>query len=409
MTRLIIGLDPHKRSMTIEVINDREQVLGQGRYSTDTSGYQAMLAAGRRHAGRVWAVEGCGGIGRHVAQRLVADGETVWDIPAKLAAKARVFDTGHGRKTDPHDAHHIAVTALRTPNLRQVSADDTTVALRLLADRRDQLGVTRTETVSRLHHLLLELIPGGAKKNLTTRQARALLDGVTTTAGDIAAATRHQLAGELIDELATLDAKMKTATKQLAALLAATGTGLTSLNGIATSGAARLIGDIGDIRRFPSRGHFATWNGTAPVDVSSGDNQHHRLNRAGNRRINRTLHIMAIAQLRYNTPGRAYYQRKRTEGKTAMEAMRALKRRLSDAVYRQMTEDAATGTGPGGHTGATLTSSAADPNPKTGTSDKSQPEPATTNSKHQHLDRGVPGAAVRTPHPAATQVLGFFS
>lgn len=381
MTRLIIGLDPHKRSATIEVINDREQVLGQGRYSTDTGGYQAMLAAGRRHAGRVWAVEGCNGIGRHVAQRLVADGETVWDVPAKLAAKARVFDTGHGRKTDPHDAHHIAVTALRTPNLRQVSADDTTVALRLLADRRDQLGVTRTETVSRLHQLLLELIPGGAKKNLTTRQARALLDGVTTTVGDIAAATRHQLAGELVDELVALDAKMKTATKQLAAVLAATGTGLTNLNGIATSGAARLLGDIGDIRRFPSRGHFATWNGTAPLDVSSGDNQHHRLNRAGNRRINRTLHIMAIAQLRYDTPGRAYYQRKRAEGKTAMEAMRALKRRLSDTVYRQMIKDAATGTGPGGHTGATLTSSAADPNPKTDTSDKSQPEPATTNPK----------------------------
>jgi transposase len=283
---MIIGVDPHKRSATIEVIDGREQVLGRGRYGTDTGGYQAMLAAGRRHGDRVWAVEGCNGIGRHVAQRLVADGETVLDVPAKLAAKARVFDTGHGRKTDPHDAHHIAVTALRTPNLRQVSADDTTVALRLLADRRDQLGAARTETVSRLHHLLLELIPGGAKKNLTTGQARALLAGVTTPDGDITATVRYQLAGELVDELVALDAKMKTATKQLNAVLATTGTGLTSLNGIGTSGAARLLADIGDIRRFPSRGHFATWNGTAPIDVSSGDNQHHRLNRAGNRRIN---------------------------------------------------------------------------------------------------------------------------
>ncbi|MBU2671058.1 IS110 family transposase [Actinoplanes bogorensis] len=384
MTRLIIGVDPHKQSATIEVINDRETVLGQGRYGTDTSGYAAMLAAGRRHRERVWAVEGCNGIGRHIAQRLITDGETVIDVPAKLAAKTRNFDTGHGRKTDPHDAHHIAVTALRTPNLRQITPDDTTTALRLLADRRDQLGVTRTDTVTRLHQLLLELIPGGAKKNLSTTQARTLLDTVSITADNIVAATRLQLATELVDELTTLDAKMKTATKQLTTLLATTSSQLTSLNGIATSGAARLLGDIGDINRFPTRGHFATWNGTAPIDVSSGDNHHHRLNRAGNRRINRTLHIMAIAQLRYDTPGRAYYQRKRAEGKTAMEAMRALKRRLSDTVYRQMTTDVThttQATGPGGHTGATLNSSAADPNPRTSTSEKSQPEPANHQPK----------------------------
>lgn len=385
MARVIIGLDPHKRSATIDVINDHEHVLARGRYSTDTSGYQAMLAAGRRYDDRVWAVEGCNGIGRHIAQRLITDRETVWDVPAKLAAKARVFDTGHGRKTDPHDAHHIAVTALRTPTLRQATADDTTTVLRLLADRRDQLGVTRTETVSRLHQLLLELIPGGAKKNLTTRQARTLLDTVTVTTGDIVTATRHQLARDLIDELTALDTTMKATTKQLATVLAGTNTTLTTLHGVATSGAARLLGDIGDIRRFPSRGHFATWNGTAPIDVSSGDNHHHRLNRAGNRRINRTLHIMAIAQLRYDTPGRAYYQRKRGEGKTAMEAMRALKRRLSDTVYRQMITDATTApqtaTGPGGHTGATLNSSAADPNPQIDTSEKSQPGPANHHPK----------------------------
>src|SRR4029453_11365919 len=140
MTRLIIGLDPHKRSATIEVINDREQVLGHGRYSTDTGGYQAMLAAGRRHAGREWAVEGCKGIGRHIAQRLVADGETVVDVPPKLSARARVFDTGHGRKTDPADAHSVAVAALRAKGLRHIIADDETVVLRLLVDRRNELG-----------------------------------------------------------------------------------------------------------------------------------------------------------------------------------------------------------------------------------------------------------------------------
>ena len=140
MGQVIIGVDPHKRSATIEVIDQRERVQGKGRFGTDSEGYQAMLAAGRGHPDRIWAVEGCSGIGRHVAQRLVADGETVVDVPAKLSARAKVFSTGQGRKTDPVDAHSVAVVALRTPDLRQVTVDDTTVALRLLVDRRDQLG-----------------------------------------------------------------------------------------------------------------------------------------------------------------------------------------------------------------------------------------------------------------------------
>uniref|UniRef100_UPI001904B466 IS110 family transposase n=1 Tax=Micromonospora coerulea TaxID=47856 RepID=UPI001904B466 len=114
MAQVIIGVDPHKRSATIEIINTREKTLGQGRFGTDRDGYQAMLSAGRRHKDRLWAVEGCNGIGRHVAQRLVADGETVVDVPAKLSARARVFATGQGRKTDPVDARSVAVVALRT-------------------------------------------------------------------------------------------------------------------------------------------------------------------------------------------------------------------------------------------------------------------------------------------------------
>ncbi|WP_243715176.1 IS110 family transposase [Micromonospora sp. KC207] len=175
MGQVIIGVDPHKRSATIEVIDHRERVLGNGRFGTDRDGYRAMLSAGRKHTDRLWAVEGCNGIGRHVAQRLVADGETVLDVPAKLSARARVFSTGQGREIDPADAHSVAVVALRTPGLRQVVIDDTTVALRLLVDRRDQLGRARTEIVSRLHHLLLELVPGGAKKFLSAPSGLATL------------------------------------------------------------------------------------------------------------------------------------------------------------------------------------------------------------------------------------------
>jgi transposase len=304
----------------------------------------------------------------------------VVDVPAKLSARARVFATGQGRKTDPVDARSVAVVALRTPGLRQVVVDDTTVALRLLVDRRDQLGRTRTEIVSRLHHLLLELVPGGAKQFLSAQQARALLN--TVRPRDVVGKTRRWLASELLHELVTIDKKIKIANQELTDLVASTGSRLQDLHGIGPSGAARLLGDIGDIARFASRAHFASWNGTAPIDASSGDQHRHRLSRAGNRRINRALHIMAIVQLRHDTEGRRYYRRKLPAGKTPMEALRALKRRLSDVVYRQMVADAKRlETGPGGHAGATLKSSAADLNPMVDTSEKSLPGPATPQPK----------------------------
>lgn len=374
--RVVIGMDPHKRSATIEVVDERERVLGQGRFGTDRDGYRAMLAAGRAHPDRVWAVEGCNGIGRHIAQRLVADGELVVDVPAKLSARARVFSTGQGRKTDPVDAHSVALVGLRSTGLRVIAVDDATVALRLLVDRRDELGVARSQTINRIHRLLLELLPGGAKKFLSADQAKALL--ATVRPRDVAGRTRRRLTAELIGELVVIDKRIKTADRELRELIAATGSTLLELHGIGPSGAARLLGDVGDITRFADKARFASWNGTAPIDASSGDQNRHRLSRAGNRRINRVLHIMAIVALRNDTEGRRYYDRKVASGKTNMEALRCLKRRLSDIVYTQMRDDARRqAASPGGHPGATLQSSAADSHPDIDTSDQSLPGPAT--------------------------------
>ena len=379
MGRVVIGMDPHKSSATIEIINDREKVLDTGRYGTDTAGYRSMLAAGRKHRDRVWAVEGCNGIGRHLAQRLVADGEPVVDVPAKLSARARVFSTGQGRKTDPVDAHSVALVGLRSQGLRTISADDATVALRLLIDRREQLGVTRVQVINRIHRLLLELLPGGAKKHLSVAQAKELLGKVRPR--DIAGKTRRRLTAELIVDLTSLDAKIKAADKELHQLISTTGSTLRDLHGIGPANAARLLGDVGDITRFADKARFASWNGTAPLDASSGDQHRHRLSRAGNRRINRVLHIMAVVQLRTDTEGRRYYDRKVAAGKTNMEAMRCLKRRLSDIVYKQMRDDAQSiATGPGGHVGAATGSSAVDSNPDVDASEKSCPGPVTTNA-----------------------------
>jgi transposase len=190
----------------------------------------------------------------------------------------------------------------------------------------------------------------------------------------------RRVAAELVSDLERICQRKKAADKELSALLRATATTLTGLNGIGPSGAARLLIEAGDITRFPSRSHFASWNGTAPIDASSGDQVRHRLSRAGNRQINRTLHIMAVVQLRHrDSQGRAYFDRKVAAGKTPREAMRCLKRRLSDIVYHQMILDArATQAGPGGHMGTATGSSAAGSHPGTGTSEKSLPGPATT-------------------------------
>jgi transposase len=376
--RVVIGMDPHKRSATIEVMTADESVVGGGRFGTDREGYAAMVRYARQWPDRVWAIEGCAGIGKHIAVRLLARGEDVVDVPPKLSARARVFATGQGRKTDATDAHSVALVGTRMTGLRPVVDDAQLAVLRILVDRRRSLGEEHTRKVSQLHQLLLELVPGGAKRDLSAAQAKALLAKVRPR--DIAGKTRRRVAAELVADLERIYARKKAANKELTDLLAATGTTLLDLHGIGPTGAARLLVEVGDITRFPTKAHFASWNGTAPIDASSGDQVRHRLSRAGNRQINRVLHTMARVQLRNPTPGRGYYERKRADGKAPMEAMRCVKRRLSDIVYQQMLNDAvrSAGTGPGGQRGHDSDSSATGSHPHTGSSDKSLPGPAAT-------------------------------
>jgi transposase len=273
---VIIGMDPHKRSATIEIVNERALVLAAGRFGTDKAGYAEMLAAGREFPGRTW--------------------------------------------------------------------------VGMLADRRDELGRARTQTVNRLHRLLLELFPGGAQRFLSAQQARAMI--ATILPRDLPGKTRRRLAAELIGELETIGKKLKILKKELTGLVTARGSTLLELHGIGPSSAARLLADAGDIHRFASRDRFASWNGTAPLDASSGSQQRHRLSRAGNRRINRALHIMAVVQLRNQTRGRACYDARKARAMPSMMAMRALKRRLSNVVFARMLAARKTGrSGPGRATG----------------------------------------------------------
>ena len=182
-------------------------------------------------------------------------------------------------------------------------------------------------------------------------------------------------------ELVAVETKIKKSTAELKAIVLARGSRLMDLHGVGPVVAARILADVGDVSRFADRNRFASWTGTAPLDASSGEQNRHRLSRAGNRRMNHMIHIAAISQIRLDTDGRAYYRRKLAEGKRPLEAIRCLKRRISDAIYRQLLADATRdeGADPGGHCGASLNSSAADSHPL-----------------HRHFGSATPGPAEKT-------------
>ncbi len=389
LDRVLIGVDPHKESVTIEARDSREVLRARGRFETSSVGYRGLMRFTRQWPERVWAVEGANGIGRPFALRLVADGERVLDVPAKLAARARVFDTGQGRKTDATDAHAIVLVALRDKSLRELSVDPDLQVLRLLCDRRDELSRAHAQGLNRMHRLFLELMPGGAPVKQSVDQYKRLL--ATVRPRDQVGKARRRMAAEELADLVRLDAKLKLMKGELRAAVEAIGSHLMDINGIGPAGAARILADVGDVARFPDRNHFASWTGTAPIDASSGEHVRHRLSRAGNRRLNHVLYMAQLVQLRNDTEGRAYYRRKLSQGKTSMEAMRCLRRRLSDVVYRQLVADAKARTlsdraelaraasdraDPGGHSGTTLQSSVTDLTPDIGSSDKPLPGPA---------------------------------
>ena len=340
MSRVIVGVDPHKKSVTIEAVDEHGLVLARGRYGTDTASYRTMVKYVRAQwPEHRWAVEGAHGVGRPLAQRLLAQGEVVVDVSAKLAARVRVFDTGNARKTDATDAHAVAMVALRTSGLRQLAFDEELLALRLLTDRRDELAKLRVQTVNRLHRLLTELIPGGAnKRDLSALQAKRLL--ATVKPRSLLRKTIRRMAVEEVADLVAVDAKLKAIKKELKAAVLARGSHLMDLFGVGPAVAARVLADVGDVARFPDRNHFASWTGTAPLDASSGEQIRHRLSRAGNRRMNHVIHIAAIVQIRHDTEGRAYYRRKLDrvqdpDGSAALPQTPDLRRGLPPARRRR--------------------------------------------------------------------------
>jgi transposase len=286
---------------------------------------------------RRWAVENAKGPGRDLAQRLLGAGELVIDVPAKLSTRVRLLATGTPHKTDPADAHAVAVAAVQAGSLRSPVPEDHTTVLRLLSDRRDELVRQRTQGLNRLHVLVAALVPGRHRGKLSPATATMLLQELRPTRS--ADQARLLLARDLLDELTALTTRITRLDQELRSTLTATTTTLTELVGISTVLAAKILGRVRSVWRFPTAASFAAYCGTAPIEASSGDRVRHRLARTGDRQLNYALHVMAITQLRMHPPAKAYYARKRAEGKRHQEAVRCLKRRLSDVVYRQLLRD----------------------------------------------------------------------
>ena len=337
--KVLIGVDPHKASLAVAAIDEATgELLERAAFPQDCTGLRCLDRWAKRFPERRWAVENAGGLGRHLAVRLAASGESVVDVPPKLSARVRVLSTGNARKNDRLDALATALAASRNERLASVDPEAASEALRLLSERREDLVAERTRALNRLHALLRDLLPGGVAGKLSADRAARILRGIRLKEG-ASARLRRGLASEVLRDIRTLNRKIADLDVRIEAEVQASGTTLTEVFGIGPILAATIIGAVGNVERFPSKGHFASYAGTAPVEASSGEVVRHRLSLAGNRKLNYALHMLATCQARSEVRGGSYYRKKMAEGKSRKEALRCLKRRVSDAVFRSLLAD----------------------------------------------------------------------
>ncbi len=342
---MLAGIDTHKDTLAVAVIDQAGRPVVVTEIANTEAGFTDLEQLLVEHAVTRVGIEGSGNYGRGAAVHLVLTGPAeVVEVPPSLTSRERSGRSGQG-KTDPVDAVAIARITARESNLPAVRlAVGQAADLRALADYRAQLVAERTALANRTHTELHGLLPGYQSKvpRLTAPTFIAAAKDLLTSQ----TAVRAQLTRRRLSRLAELTAEIQEVAALITAAVAEVDTGLTDLYGLGPIGAATILGEVADIRRYRSRHAFAAANGTAPLPASSGRTTRHRLNRSGNRTLNRVLYTMAITQIRADTEGRSYYLRKRAEGKTGREALRCLKRRLSDLVYKTLHDDLAAGRTP---------------------------------------------------------------
>lgn len=336
---VMLGIDAHKRTHTVVAVDELGRRLGVcTTTATTTEDHLELLrwAAGFGRE-RTWAVEDCRHLSRRLERDLLGAGERIVRVPPKLMAHARDAARTYG-KSDPIDALAVARAALRHPDLPAAQLDGPARELRLLVDHREDLVNERTRCLNRLRWHLHDLDPSWDPparsltrlKNLDVVASRlAVIEGMTARiAADIVVHARALTVSER-----ALEREITTRVRELAPTLL-------EIPGVGALTAAKIVAEVADVRRFKSKDAFARHNGTAPLPVWSGNHERHRLSRTGNRQLNAAIHRIAVTQKRCHDDAKTYLERRTTLGNSNREALRALKRRISDVVFRALTEDA---------------------------------------------------------------------
>lgn len=334
---IAVGVDTHKHEHLARALDGLGQLVGGLEINTNLAGY-LELAEWLRALGDevVVGIEGAGSYGAGLARHLIDADENVYEVPAFLTHRERKRTPSKG-KSDPSDAVAIARVAARGEGLSSPQRSDVFIDLKLLSDHRDQLVRARTRLINRTHTDLVISHPGYEKKLPKLNSKRNQDGAMTLLRGD--RSVRAGLIRDRIREIRRLSNKIADVEKQIAGKVNESGTTLTELQGIGLVIAAKILGEVGEPARIRSKGAFAMLTGTAPLEASSGATKRHRLNRGGNRQLNYALHMMARARLRHHADTKAYVARRQTEGKSEKEAMRCLKRHLSNLVFRQLVAD----------------------------------------------------------------------
>lgn len=338
MLVVVIGVDAHKKTHTLVAVDEAGRQLGERTLAATLDGHLKAVGWAARWEERIFALEDC----RHLTRRLEGDllraGEAVLRVPTRLMAGERRGGRQRG-KSDPIDALAVARVALRESGLPVAQLDGEARELRLLVDHREDLVGERTRIQSRLRWHLHELFPGLPIPPRSLDRTKILDDidqQLATMDGLVASISK-----ELVERCRELTLRANELEKQIRSFVRRLGPTLLELQGCGVLSAAKIIGETAGVGRFRSKAAFARWNGTAPIPVWSGNAERHRLSRSGNRQVNAALHRIAITQRRDGGPGQDYVQRRVAAGATNKEALRLLRRRLSDEVLRRLRVDEA--------------------------------------------------------------------
>lgn len=336
---VILGVDAHKRSHTVVVADETGRRLASKTVGTTTAAHLTLLRWAAAHgAQRRWAIEDCRHLSRRLERDLLTAGETVVRVPPKLMAHARDSARGYG-KSDPIDALAVARAALREPDLPTAVLDGEEREVRLLVDHREDLVAERVRILNRLRWNLHELDPGYTPPARLDRPSA--YDAIEAHLGE-RDGTLARLSRTLTDHARRLSTEITALTTEITELIQRLAPTLLTLPGCAGLTAAKIVAETANITRFHSRDAFARHNGTAPVPVWSGNRARHRLSRTGNRQLNAALHRIALTQARCHPAAQHLLTRRKTAGNRGMEALRILKRHISDAVYQALLTDTPT-------------------------------------------------------------------